>query len=353
MRAAIAVVAVMASIAVGASAPLWTDGSDPEPTEPPRTAAPAAEAPQRSPLAQIRATAPTDAELRGALQERLLRLLVRCVELEGQDYCLQVGFVKDADDPALWEDLERRVRRAPSRTGDLGLGQRLAQLAAMNANRRAELERQEIESATGAARDDAQSSASVEPPDANVAGSHKILASSDARRQVESHWCGPATLQMIDGADDDGFDSQASWASDLGTTSQGTWIGSITQQINLKTAWDSRAGGYAVRDISGWTKQDYWAHVTRQLSAGAPYVEHPVLRNAYYPYLSTTGGYGGHFQVGRGWERLADGTRYIHIFEPFNEPDWTAYAVTTWGARRALLADVHAANLANQATIGT
>jgi hypothetical protein len=299
---------------------------------------------------------------------------VRCVDLDGEDYCLNVGFVDDAESPGLRADLVRQVLTAPSsNTGDMTLTQRLKQLAGMSDIDRANAEATELSAAAAAvnkakaltaARAGASTTsmsetsagefvAMVEPPDSGGVGTWKILPADAARRQVKFYYCGPATLQMIDGADDGGYDTQASWASDLGTEAAGaTWIGDMVAQINAKTSWPSKGGNYVIRNISGWDKEQYWSVVTAQLSSGAPYAEHPLLRNEWYPYLSTTGGYGGHFQVGRGWERASDGTRYIHIFEPYNEPDWSSYTTTTWGARRTTLAKVLAANLANQANIG-
>lgn len=323
-------------------------------------------------VAQVVAGSPTAEGLATATELELLEQLVRCVDLAGKDYCLHAGFVDDADDPALWADLERRMAAPASATGDMTLSQRLQQVAALSAEDRQRLEVAEVERAAAAAVEASSMSANtageasaqgpqsgwltLSPPvdDTDGVGTYKILSKDSARKQIKDYYCGPATLQMIDGADDGGFESQPSWAADLGTESVGaTWIGDMVYQINAKTDWDTVAGSFAIRDISSWDKERYWTHITAQLASGAPYVEHPSLHNNYYPYLSTPGGYGGHFQVGRGFQREADDTRYIHIFEPYNEPDWTSYTTTTWGPRRSTLHKVFNANLANQANIGT
>lgn len=55
--------------------------------------------------------------------------------------------------------------------------------------------------------------------------------------------------------------------------------------------------------------------------------------------------------MGRGYEQYADGRRFIHTFEPYNEPDWTGWTKHTWGERRVQLYRVLRANKANQGTV--
>lgn len=179
---------------------------------------------------------------------------------------------------------------------------------------------------------------------------YKVMRDSDARRQVKSNWCGPATMQMIDGGDPkdtNGFDSQASWANDLGTRSSGTSITSMVRQINGKTSWDDRAGKYAVVSVTGWSADRFWRAITRQIGYyGAPHVQHPKLLKRFHPYLA--GDHGGHFQVGRGYTRTSDGRRFLHLLAPYNEPDWNGnYTNNTWGPRRIGLVNALDANKAN------
>jgi hypothetical protein len=153
---------------------------------------------------------------------------------------------------------------------------------------------------------------------------YDALPSSVARRQVQSYYCGPASFQMIDGGGDGTYQTQAHWAGQLGTTTNGTAITSIVSKINSQTAWDNHGGSYATVSVAGWNTDTYWSQVTSRIGYyGAPVLEHPILHNDYHSYLSTSGGYGGHFQVGRGYHVDSTGDRFVRIFEPYNEPDWT------------------------------
>jgi hypothetical protein len=80
---------------------------------------------------------------------------------------------------------------------------------------------------------------------------------------------------------------------------------------------------------------------------GLPVLEHPILHNDYHSYLSTSGGYGGHFQVGRGYHVDSTGDRFVRIFEPYNEPDWTGWTATTWGPQQVQAFKALDANQAN------
>lgn len=363
--------AVPASVATAASA------SDPELPPTPSPFVPA------SPT-------PSNAQLAGMSHTQLAHALVRCQQIQGETYCLQAGFTdEDVTSSAFWQDIERIASEAPSVTGEMSLGDRLDQLAAMTATDRQNAEDEETTeaaAAVGAYKLLEYRSLGQEPPmsfwaeypDLQISDAaaradggaalwsaamdaqqqpveYKIMPDSAARRQVDDDWCGPATMQMIDGGDPkdtNGFDSQASWAADLGTTSQGTWIGALRQQINAKTSWDSRGGRYTIVRVGSWTRDRYWAAITHQIGyLGAPYVLHPKLAKATHPYLSTSGTYGGHFEPGRGYQRTSDGQRFVMIFEPFNEPDWTAYTQRTWGLRHVKVADALAADKENQGNI--
>lgn len=321
----------------------------------------------RQAIDKLVATGPTRQRLVGMSRGELADELIRCTRFDDASYCLNVGFTSEATGSKAFENRTRRMAaEGGSKTGDMSLGQRLEMLAALPTAERRAVEEAELESAAEAAdeivamnevRDGNLSASAVQRLARRAPANRLLFADSGARRQVKSYYCGPATLQMIDGNDpgDGTFDTQASWAADLGTEAAGaTWIGDMVAQVNAKTAWDNTAAGnFVVQSISNWDKEDYWITVKLMIGDwGTPYIEHPRLHSDYYAYLSTSGGYGGHFQMGRGYKTAADGTRYVHIFEPYNEPDWTGYTATTWGARRATLANVIAANKANQANIG-
>lgn len=299
---------------------------------------------------------PSNRELAGQSRSELAHALVRCQQIAGETYCLQLGFTdEDVRSAAFWRDVERMAVAPASSTGAMSLGDRLDQLAAMSAAQRQRIEDAEIAQATkgvGSYKRLAHHPRALDPPGTVE---HDILRKRHARRQVDDDWCGPAVMQMIDGADpkDSRFNRQRRWARKLGTTSDGTWIGALRQQINRKTSWDRRAGRYHVVRVAGWGLRRFWRAVTHQIGArGAPYVTHPNLQNRFHPYLSKRGGYGGHFQVGRGYvNHRGKGGRLVKIFEPFNEPDWTDFRARTWGPRHVKAKDALMADQGNQGNI--
>lgn len=176
-----------------------------------------------------------------------------------------------------------------------------------------------------------------------------IMAGKDTR-QIESNWCGPATMQMLDWGDDGSRESQGHWADKLGTVSAGTSISAMVRETNQNTRWDIDAGTYIVQSVSSWNADKMWGIHVAHLgdSTPAPIIEHPELLTQYFPYLNFNGD--GHFQVGRGYSKSnADDIRRIALFEPWNEADWYASssAAVTWGPRSVTVARVLAATKAN------
>ncbi|TDU83518.1 peptidase C39-like protein [Kribbella voronezhensis] len=162
--------------------------------------------------------------------------------------------------------------------------------------------------------------------------------------QEKGYWCGPATFQSIDWADDKQKDTQASWAKDLGSTSSGTGISSMVKQTNLKTKWDIAAGTYIVQNVSGWNSQKFLAVHQKHLgdAAPAPVIEHVQLLKRYFPYLAFN--HSGHYQVGRGYD-MKNGT--IGIFEVFNERRFNSRGNTTNGPKNIPASAMFNATLAN------
>jgi hypothetical protein len=154
-------------------------------------------------------------------------------------------------------------------------------------------------------------------------------------RQERSYWCGPATFQSIDWADDNQKDTQATWAADLGTTTSGTAITDIVRLTNSKTDWDVAAGAYIVQSVASWSTAQFLTLHRNHLGDEdpAPIIEHPKLLKMYFSYLRYN--HSGHFTVGRGY---SDNTDTISYFEVFNEADWNSSGNQTWGVKPGIAA---------------
>jgi hypothetical protein len=161
--------------------------------------------------------------------------------------------------------------------------------------------------------------------------------------QEKGYWCGPATFQSVDWADDNQKDTQASWAKDLGTTTSGTAISAMVKQTNLKTAWPKSAGTYIVQNVSNWNTQTFFTVHQKHLGVyKAPVIEHTQLLKRYFPYLAFN--HSGHYQVGRGYDK-AKGT--IAIFEVFNERRFNSRGNVTDGPKNLPASALFNATLAN------
>ncbi len=162
--------------------------------------------------------------------------------------------------------------------------------------------------------------------------------------QDKGYWCGPATFQSIDWADDKQKDTQASWAKDLGATTSGTAISAMVKQTNLKTNWDLAAGTYIVQNVSHWTPAKFLQVHQNHLGDGAPapVIEHVQLLKRYFPYLAFN--HSGHYQVGRGYDMKA---KTIGIYEVFNERRFNSRGNVTDGPRNIPATAMFNATLAN------
>ncbi|WP_350275293.1 C39 family peptidase [Kribbella sp. HUAS MG21] len=161
--------------------------------------------------------------------------------------------------------------------------------------------------------------------------------------QEKGYWCGPATFQSVDWADDNQKDTQASWAKDLGTTTSGTAISAMVKQTNLKTAWPKSAGTYIVQNVSNWNTKTFFTVHQKHLGVyKAPVIEHTQLLKRYFPYLAFN--HSGHYQVGRGYD-TAKGT--IAIFEVFNERRFNSRGNVTDGPKNIPASALFNATLAN------
>lgn len=290
--------------------------------------------------------------------------VVRCLDLEGQRYCLGRGWTDESESTVQAESAasaERVLgrRAATDTTGDLDAAAYLTQAAALTPSQRAEQERREL---TEAARSVAKvvvlrhellgeplpSGFLARHPEARAALGTTTKSSGDAARltasttaktldqyphkdvildpthvaeQVRTYWCGPTAMQMIGWGWSGTNKGAAYWASRLGTTTSGTSITAMVTQVNAATGYDGSkyAGPYVTLDVGDWTYKQWLTLLARHVTDyNAPVVLHPILLKRYYPYLDDDAS--GHFQVGRGYQRpKSKGANLISYFEPWNQ----------------------------------
>lgn len=296
---------------------------------------------------QVRATSPTSAELNGrsgtsgaspASAASAASRLMRCFDLGGPRYCLGVGFTDTEPTPAAAASrpLDSETRGG---SGALSEADFVAQRSAMTDKERADAEVAEVDMALAGAT----KAKSLMQATASTKTSNYIMYGYQTR-QAKSYWCGVATFQSIDWADDKQRDTQESWAKDLGTTTSGTSIANMVSLTNSKTNWDAKAGTYIVQSVASWTADQFFTVHRNHLGDAqpAPIIEHPQLLKTYFPYLKYS--HSGHFTVGRGY---AASNKSISYFEVFNEADWNSSGNQTWGVRFMPAATLLAATKAN------
>lgn len=151
---------------------------------------------------------------------------------------------------------------------------------------------------------------------------YRYIIYSAYREQERNDFCAPATFQSIDGADDQGYNSQWYWDDYVGWyNSNGTFTGSvymIRDSINSYTGWDNVAGTYAVTSSAG--EGASWYFDVHQINVGidgAPLVDHVKLYAEWFPYIDEN--HSGHFQTGRGYSRNSNTISY---FEPYDALRW-------------------------------
>jgi hypothetical protein len=294
--------------------------------------------------------------------------MMRCFKLDEENYCLGLGFVDKVPDgaqlsaavttPAVSaggvsaDGVEQGIS-----TGDQSPGALVAERAALPRSLRVSAELEEMRTAWDG-RDKARAlrllglgtpTRTAPPPGPPTPLTAALPSSSYIMKgyqtsQEKGYWCGPATFQSIDWADDHQKDTQASWAKDLGSTSSGTAISAMVKQTNLKTKWDIAAGTYIVQNVGHWdTKKFFTVHQNHLGDAApAPVIEHVQLLKRYFPYLAFN--HSGHYQVGRGYD-AKNGT--IGIFEVFNERRFNSRGNVTDGPRNIPASALFNATLAN------
>jgi len=329
---------------------------------------------------QVTETSPGDPMLRSTAAEQATQVM-RCFKLESENYCLGLGFVdqvptgaevtESVTAPNVSADAEPGAGPGGEQavaTGALSPAEFVAERAAMPKTARVNAELEEMQTAwdgrdkartlrllgtSGTANGGTVEDPPTKPPPPPLASPTPVkpkptsayIMKGYETSQEKGYWCGPATFQSIDWADDKQKDTQTSWAKDLGATSSGTAISAMVKQTNLKTTWDIAAGTYIVQNVSHWDTQKFFTVHQNHLGDGAPapVIEHVQLLKRYFPYLAFN--HSGHYQVGRGYDK-AKGT--IGIFEVFNERRFNSRGNVTNGPKNIPASALFNATLANQ-----
>ncbi|WP_272948531.1 C39 family peptidase [Kribbella sindirgiensis] len=356
-------------------------------------------------MRQVTESSPGDVQLRSADTSAQAASMLRCFKLDTENYCLGLGFVSQvptgaqrhalmteptlraADETGTEQDnTEQDSTEQDISTGDLTPAAFVKERAALPKSQRVTAELDEMQAAwngrekarelrelaetqtpppnpeptpeappaptptstpTRTAPTLGPSTPVPSPPSTPVA---PVVAPASAyimkgfqTSQEKGYWCGPATFQSIDWADDNQKDTQASWAKDLGSTTSGTAISAMVKQTNLKTAWPKSAGTYIVQNVANWNTQTFFTVHQKHLGVyKAPVIEHVQLLKRYFPYLAFN--HSGHYQVGRGYDK-AKGT--IAIFEVFNERRFNSRGNVTDGPKNIPASALFNATLAN------
>ncbi|HWD82355.1 MAG TPA: C39 family peptidase [Kribbella sp.] len=354
---------------------------------------------------EVTETSPGDVQLRSADTSAQAASMLRCFKLETENYCLGLGFVDQVPTGAQRHALMERpsLRAADDAeqdipTGDLTPAAFVAQRAALPKSQRVTAELDEMQAAWNGRekarelRELAEANTPPRNPEPTASGEEStptatptvtptatptvtptvaptrtaptsgestpvpttpaapVVTPASAyimkgyqTSQEKGYWCGPATFQSIDWADDNQKDTQASWAKDLGSTTGGTAISAMVRQTNLKTSWPKTAGTYIVQSVSTWNTQTFFAVHQKHLGVyKAPVIEHVQLLKRYFPYLAYN--HSGHYQVGRGYNQK---NATIAIFEVFNERRFNSRGNVTDGPRNIPASALFNATLAN------
>jgi hypothetical protein len=282
-----------------------------------------------------------------------------------ENFCTELGFVDFTKGSREWRAyLASALAGSSSDTGDLSLAASLEQVASLSPQELASRQKEQIDAARlsvgklklvnyVAEGTPIPEGFFARYPESAAAGDMTTMATSRyimgglsaTFKQERSYWCGPATMQAIDWADDATLDSQTLWANLLGTTTAGTGIQAMVSRVNADTTWDSRgSGSYVVLSVSP-TNTAAWfmsLHHGNIGTYGIPIVEHVQLLKQYFPYVSHD--HGGHYQSGRGYD---DTSGTIAIFDPYNEADFEAAGSVTYGYHSVSVLNMFNATLAN------
>ncbi len=301
----------------------------------------------------------------------LVDSLVRCADLDGQTYCLGLGFT-DSTESQVHARLSVAARSRPigtETTGDLAVLDQLARQAHLSPAARAAADRAELTRAARSvakvwmlrhdvqgvplpagfldrhpearAKDGSAAGGSAPPCNcpqtptptptpsptaepvktiADYPTKGLILDPTQVADQTRTYWCGPTSMQMIAWGWKQEDRGQDFWAAKLGTTTSGTAITEMVRVLNGNTGWDrpDYAGKYVVLDIGDFTYEQWLLLNMRHIvDFRAPLIYHPILLKEFYPYLDDDAS--GHYQVGRGYLERADRPTEVSYFEPWNQ----------------------------------
>ena len=304
---------------------------------------------------------------------QLVDSLVRCADLDGQTYCLGLGWTdsSQAQVQARLRVAARATRTTEAETtGDLDALDALRRTASLSPSARARADRAELtraarsvakvwvlrheiqgvplpdgflenhpEARAGGATPKPQADFTAPPcncsptatptptatttPEKTIAdypAKGVILDPSQTAEQTRTYWCGPTSMQMIAWGWEHVDRGQDYWAGKLGTTTSGTSIFDMVRVTNADTGWDDtvHAGKYVVLDVGDFTFQQ-WLLLTMKhvVDYQAPLIYHPILLKQFYPYLDDDAS--GHYQVGRGYLEREGKPTEVSYFEPWNQ----------------------------------
>lgn len=271
------------------------------------------------------------------------RDLIKCVPVGEETYCSDFGSMPHVDVRSLLAHVDTAIENNPDGTkdvtdngGDLSMDELVAQLIRLSP---AELkERQDSQIADArivAAEEQAEAAANTKagrPALAAVAvpATKFISAMQDFKvsklKQQRDYWCGPATMAAIARGNTGKWESQATWAQRLGTTSDGTAITLMVKAVNAHTTWDKVGGTYAVWSVTDKSTAAFASKIKNKIVKGAPIVLHPRLLKNQFSYINFD--HGGHFQAGTGYT-----SDILQFIEPYNEKDFRAGGADSAGYR--------------------
>jgi Peptidase_C39 like family len=309
--------------------------------------------------------------------------LVRCADLDGQTYCLGLGFT-DSTESQVHARLSIAARTQPAlgaeSTGDLDVLGQLARQARLAPAARARADRAELTRAARSVakvwvlRHDIQGvplpagfldrhpealartgngngnstgdmpacncpstptptptptpSPTVVPtaqptPDKTIADyptKGVILDPTQVAEQSRTYWCGPTSMQMIAWGWKGEDRGQDFWANKLGTTTSGSAITDMVRVVNGNTGWDQPDhAGKYVVLDIGDFTYDQWLLLNMRHVVD---YQAPLI---YHPVLLTQfypyldHNGSGHYQVGRGYLEREGRPTEVSYFEPWNQ----------------------------------
>lgn len=303
-------------------------------------------------IERVLASSPKDLAGRTAAQnvEAVAADAVRCADLDNRIYCLQLGWVDAKPSPQELRQLQAPVQPTSSArgesTGDLPFATQVRQWAAKPHAQRVAADRAELAEARAALGKvkvfDRLLDGKPVPADlvARYPETKTLVADSEAVRaaapvsgfvsshaktvkQLESNWCGPATMVHMTWADPKqrpewngwgtSYAAQQHWAKYLGTTKEGTSIQAMNNMTNRWLTWKEIVRDYAVVGVGSWDVNRWISLFQTHIrgggtevsggASGAPIILHPRVNaphNAPNGYPAGTY-YAGHFNFGRGF----------------------------------------------------